>query len=92
MAIEIRPEVEALIRRDVESGISGSVSAEEFVERAVLQFHQQESWLLENREEIAAKIEEGWASAQRGELFSPEQVRERLRAKKQAWLKSHSRA
>lgn len=76
MEIRLRPEVEALIREDVERGPSQSV--DEFVERAVGMLHEQEVWLAEHRSEIEAKIAEGYASAQRGELVDADQVRSRL--------------
>ena len=54
--------------------------------------HRQEVWLAAHRDEIGAKIEEGWASAQRGEVFTPEQVQEEMRAKKQAWIEKQRTA
>jgi hypothetical protein len=41
-------------------------------------FHEQEAWLAQNRTEIASKIEEGYAAAQRGELVEADAVRSRL--------------
>jgi hypothetical protein len=46
--------------------------------------HEQEEWLAANREEIQTKIAEGYASAQRGELMSPDDARSRLAALKRA--------
>lgn len=48
-----------------------------------------ESWLAENRDDIAAKIEEGFAAAQRGELSDEEQVRSRMETKKREWRDQH---
>lgn len=85
MAIQLRPELEELIREDIQRGLYGSV--DEFLEQAVTQLHQQEMWLLKNRTEIAAEIEEGWAAAERGEVTDAVQVKARMHERKQAWIK-----
>lgn len=84
MTIRLKPEIEALIERDVERG--PYESSDDFVEEAIRQLHDQEEWLAENRVRIAADIEEGYASAQRGELLTPEEVRSRLEHKKRVWM------
>jgi Arc/MetJ-type ribon-helix-helix transcriptional regulator len=84
MKIELRPELEAMIRQDLERGQYKSV--DQFVEQAVAQLHEQENWLAAQASEIRAKIEEGYAAAQRRELIDSSEVRERLEAKKQCWL------
>ena len=83
MTIRLKPELEALIQKDVERGPYGS--ADEFVEQAVQMLHEQEQWLADHRAEIATKIEEGYVSAERGELLDPEQARARVAERKQAW-------
>ena len=89
MTIHLKPELEALIRNDVERG--PYQSADEFVEQAVQMLHEQEQWLAESRGDIAARIEEGFASAERGDLLDPEQVRARVAERKQAWLDENRR-
>jgi antitoxin ParD1/3/4 len=84
MKIELRPELEVLIKQDVERGAYKSV--DEFVEQAVSLLHEQEAWLAEQGSEIRAKIEEGYAAAQRGELIDSSEVRARLEEKKRTWL------
>jgi putative addiction module CopG family antidote len=84
MKIELRPELEALIQQDVQRGLYKNV--DEFVEHAVSLLHEQESWLAEQGSEIRAKIEQGYASAQRGELIDSGEVRAKLDEKKRAWL------
>jgi putative addiction module CopG family antidote len=84
MKIELRPELEALIKQDIQRGPYKNV--DEFVEHAVSLLHEQESWLAEQGSEIRAKIEQGYASAQRGELIDSGEVRAKLDAKKRAWL------
>lgn len=84
MTIELKPETEALIQQDLERGPYQTVA--DFVEQAVAMLHEQEVWLAENRAEIALQIEEGYASAQRGELIEEEQVRVRMDSRKREWL------
>ena len=82
MEIRLRPEIEELIKQDVQRGPYESV--DEFVEHAVSMFHEQEAWLAANRVEIQTKIAEGSASAQRGELIGPDEVRAKLAELKRA--------
>lgn len=85
--IRLRPEIEELIKQDIQCGAYKSV--DEFVERAVSLLHEQEAWLAENREEIRAKIAEGYAEAQRGELIAAEDVISQFEEYKRAWLAEH---
>jgi putative addiction module CopG family antidote len=80
--IRLKPELEELIKQDVQRGSYQTVA--EFVEHAVSLLHEQESWLAENREEITAKIDEGYAAAQRGELIEADAIRSRLTELKRA--------
>ncbi len=89
MNIHLKPELERLIETDIRRGPYETV--EEFVECAVQMLHDQEEWLSANRTSIGAKIDEGYAAAQRGELIDAEQVREQTAAKKRAWLADHNR-
>jgi len=84
MEISLRPELESLIRQDVQRGAYQTV--DEYVEHAVSILHEQEAWLAAHREEIEAKICEGHAAAQRGELLEPEEVRSRLAELKRSRL------
>ena len=84
MNIRLRPELEELIRQDVERGPYQSV--DEFVERAVSLLHERESWLAEDASEIRAKIDQGYAAAQGGELIEADDIRATLNEKKRAWL------
>lgn len=83
MDIRLKPKMEEMIRQDVERGAYRSV--DEFVERAVALLHEEESWLAENGSEIRAKIEQGYASAQRGQLLDSGRVREEIERRKSAW-------
>jgi putative addiction module CopG family antidote len=76
MEIRLRPELEAVIRQDVERGSYRTV--DEYIEHAVSMLHEQEAWLAAHRAEIEAKISEGYAAARGGQLLEPEEVRSRL--------------
>jgi antitoxin ParD1/3/4 len=82
MEIRLRPELEDLIKQDIERGSYKTV--DEFVECAVSMLHEQEVWLAQNRAEIGTRIDEGYAAAQRGELIEADAVRSRLKELKQA--------
>lgn len=84
MEIRLKPELEKLVEQDVQRG--PYQTADEFVERAVVLLHEQESWLAEHSAEIGAKISEGYAAAKRGELIDAERARSAMEKKKRAWL------
>jgi len=90
MDIHLRPELEEIIKQDVERGRYQSV--DEFVEHALSLLHEQEAWLADHRSEIAAKIEQGYAAAQRGDLIDSEEVRSELQRKKRTWVDDKRRA
>jgi antitoxin ParD1/3/4 len=87
MTVELKPEIEALIRKRIESGAFSS--AEEVIERALECFSIEEDWLTDNRDEIATQIQEGWDEAQRGELTDGEIVRAEMQQFKEDWKKQH---
>jgi len=82
MEIRLRPEIAELIKHDVQRGPYRSI--DEFVERAVSLLHEQEAWLAANRDVIEAKIQAGYAAAERGELIDAEEVRSKLDAFKRS--------
>ena len=85
MTIELNPEMEALIQKRLKTG--AFASPEEVIERALEFLNAEEDWLAENQDEIAAKIQEGWDQAQRGELLDKDEVRTSMESHKQGWLK-----
>ena len=89
MEIRFRPEIEALIRQDVQRGPYQTV--DEFVERAVAMLHEHEAWLTEHQTDIERQIAEGYAAAQRGELIEAEEVRARLNQRKRTRLSEQQR-
>jgi Arc/MetJ-type ribon-helix-helix transcriptional regulator len=87
MPIELRPELQALIQKRMESGAFSN--PEEVIERALEFLATEEDWLAANRSEIAAQIQEGWDEAMRGELIDGDDVRAEMAKQKQAWLAQH---
>jgi antitoxin ParD1/3/4 len=85
MTITLRPEQERLIAEVLRSGAYHN--AEEVIERALELLQEHEKWLTETR----AKIEEGYAAAQRGELMDGDEVRTHLEDHKRDWLAHHRR-
>ena len=77
MTIHLKPELEALVKEDVERG--PYQSADEYVAQAVQMLHAHERALAEDRADIAAKIEQGFAQAERGELVDGEEAFRQLR-------------
>jgi predicted transcriptional regulator len=51
-----------------------------------IRIRPEEAWLAEHRQEIGAKIEEGLASARRGQLLDSDSVRGLMDERKTAWL------
>ena len=90
MTIELKPEVEALIQRRLDSG--EFLSPEDVIERALEVFSFEEDWLAMNRGEIASQIQEGWDEAERGELIDGDDVRTEMAEQKKAWMQRHNRA
>ena len=85
MTIHLKPELEALIQKDVERGPYQSV--DEFVERAVQMLHEEEGLLANDSRAIREKIERAFGQFERGEGLTPEESRLQLQEKKAAWLK-----
>lgn len=86
MPITLRPEEEQWIAEALRSGAYRD--ADEVVQRALELLRRRDAWLAESR----AKIGEGYAAAQRGELIDDEQVRAQIDEKKRAWLSDQRKA
>ena len=86
MSITLRPEEERLIAEALRSG--AYQSPEEVIRRALELLHERDAWLAENR----AKIEAGYAAAERGELMDAQQARAQMEQKKHAWLDEQRKA
>jgi len=90
MTLELKPETEALIQKQLQSGAFSS--AEEVIERALEFLSAEEDWLADNRDRIAAQIQEGWDEAQRGELTDGDSVRAEMQRFKEDWNKQRRSA
>jgi predicted transcriptional regulator len=81
MILELKPEQQKILDRAARSGMS----PEEVLDQAFAVIHQQygnEDWMLADKEAIAAKIETGFAQAERGELIDAEQAIQILRERR----------
>ena len=73
MTIEIRdPSLEARIQKQLQT--TGSRSVEEVLLRLLDTQEEQDRWLLENRDEINAKIRRGITQLDRGEGIPEDQL------------------
>jgi antitoxin ParD1/3/4 len=86
MTIILQPEHDRLIAEALRSG--AYQSSEEVIKQALELLRERDAWLAENR----AKIEEGYAAAQRGELIESDQVRAQMEEKKRAWAAEQRQA
>jgi len=81
MNIEIRDAaLQARIQKQIEA--TGSGSAEELLARLLQTQEEQDRWLLENREAIAAKIRRGIEQLDRGEGIPEDQLDAHLKSLK----------
>lgn len=81
MNIEIRDAaLQARIQKQLEA--TGSASAEELLARLLQTQEEQDRWLLENREAIAAKIRRGIEQLDRGEGIPEDQLDAHLKSLK----------
>ena len=86
MTIILQPEHDQLIAEALRSG--AYQSSEEVIKQALELLRERDAWLAENR----AKIEEGYAAAQRGELIDSDQARAQMEEKKRAWVAEQRQA
>jgi len=84
MTLTLDPATEAALQRELAAGhytepLELIAHALDLVgaERARIP-REMNDWLLRNKDAINADLEESFAQAERGETFSPEEVRERL--------------
>ncbi len=73
MPITLDSATEKRIRREIDRGHYGSPA--EVIEHALNLLQDEEDWLAENRQGIHDHIEESFAAAARGEIYTPEQAR-----------------
>jgi putative addiction module CopG family antidote len=82
----LHPEHERLIAEALQSG--AYQDSGEVIQRALELLRDRDAWLAENR----AKIDEGYAAAQRGELIDADQVRVQMEERKRAWRAGQRKA
>jgi antitoxin ParD1/3/4 len=86
MSITLGPKHEQLIAEALNSGAYRS--PEEVIQQALELLHARDAWLADSQ----AKIQEGFAAAQRGELIEADQVRVQIEKKKNDWHDSRRKA
>ena len=89
MTITLRPEHEKLIAQALESG--AYQNPDEVIGRALDMLRDEDPWLQERKNEVAAKIERAFGQFERGEFFSAEQSRKDMEERKAAWLNERKR-
>ncbi len=85
MAIDLKPEQQRVI--DLAAGSGAYESPDDVIDQALEIIREQLAlgdWMLEQREAIAAHIEEGFAQAERGELIDGDDVIAMLRRRRRA--------
>jgi Arc/MetJ-type ribon-helix-helix transcriptional regulator len=88
MVIELKPEQQRVVDLAIESGAYQNPG--EVIEQALAIIREQrelEDWMLEQREAVAAQIENGFAQAERGELVDGDAALEMLRRRRAERLK-----
>jgi Arc/MetJ-type ribon-helix-helix transcriptional regulator len=86
MQLNVPPDLETLINKRLSSG--AYTNAEDVLRRALEAQDAEESWTDEERQALAAHIEEGYLQAQRGELIDGAQGRREIQAMKENWRTS----
>lgn len=76
MDVHLTPDLERLVQSQLESGRYNSVS--DVVRDALLLLGQRDDVFTLRKEEIRQQIEEGWQSAERGELVDGDEVFNRM--------------
>jgi Arc/MetJ-type ribon-helix-helix transcriptional regulator len=61
--------------------------ANEVLERALAALRAEDEWMGAQKEEIAAKIERGFAQAERGDVYSPEESRADMARRQAQWFR-----
>ena len=90
MTIQLTPELEQLIQKDIERGDYQSI--EQFVERAIQLLHDEEHLLHESKGAIHDAIGEGLAQLDRSEGVPGEVSRFRFQEKKAKWIDTRKRS
>jgi Arc/MetJ-type ribon-helix-helix transcriptional regulator len=76
MALALNPATEQRIQRQAQLGPYHEPN--ELVNRALDLLESQEGWIARNRDAIHERLEDSFAQAERGELYTPEEARRLL--------------
>lgn len=88
MQVKVPPDLESLINKRLSSG--GYSSVEDVLRRALEAQDAEENWTDEERAALSARIEEGYAQAERGESIDGKQARREIQAMKENWRAERS--
>ena len=83
MQLKVPPDLETLINKRLSSG--GYAGVEDVLRRALEAQDAEESWTDEERQALAAHLNEGYLQAERGELIDGGQARREIQARKNDW-------
>ena len=89
MTIQLRPELEELVKQDVQRGSYQSI--DEYVERALQMLHEEEDLLAHDKGAISEQIATGLAQLDRGEGVPGDVARARMQDRKAAWQAKQQR-
>lgn len=84
MTITVRPEHEQIIAQAIESGAYRN--PDEVIARALEILRSEDDWMDENSIAISQKIERALGQCERGECFSPDELRASMERRKAEWL------
>ena len=85
MIIQLKPEIEDLVKQDVQRGSYQSV--DDYVQRAITILHEEEELLNHGKDAIAEQIASGLAQLDRGEGIPGDVARARLQQRKSEFLR-----
>ena len=89
MTITLRPEHEKVVTQAIQSG--AYENPDEVIERALEVLRSEDAWLLDQKDEIAEKIDRAFGQFERGEFFSADESRADMETRKAAWLAEQMR-
>ena len=89
MTIQLRPELEEVVKQDVQRGSYQSI--DEYIERALQMLHEEEDLLAHETAAISEQIASGLAQLDRGEGIPGDVSRARMQGRKAAWQAEQQR-
>lgn len=88
MTIQVKPDIEDLVKRDVQRGSYQSI--DDYVQRAIMILHEEEELLTQDKDVIAEQIASGLAQLDRGEGIPGDVARARLQERKAEFLRGQN--